>query len=53
VLQDVVAERWWTRAAVVEHAASRRPSAVEGTEVDTRRYGDTGVSIFRRVESDG
>lgn len=53
VLQDVVAERWWTRAAVVEHAASRRPSAVAGTEVDTRRYGDTGVSIFRRVESDG
>ena len=50
VLESVVAEGWWTRAAVVEHAASRRPAATPGTEVDTRRYGDTGVSIFRRVE---
>ncbi|HET6362185.1 MAG TPA: 16S rRNA (guanine(966)-N(2))-methyltransferase RsmD [Gemmatimonadota bacterium] len=49
VLESVVAERWWTRAAVVEHAASRRPATMPGTEVDTRRYGDTGISIFRRV----
>lgn len=48
LLECVVAEGWWTRAAVLEHAAARRPSAPSGTEVDTRRYGDTGVSIFRR-----
>lgn len=53
VLEAVVAGGWWTRAAVVEHAASRRPSAPRGTEVDTRRYGDTGLSIFRRVEGAG
>ncbi len=50
LLESVVAEGWWTRAAVVEHAASRRPDAPPGTDVDTRRYGDTGVSIFRRAE---
>ncbi|HJU87024.1 MAG TPA: 16S rRNA (guanine(966)-N(2))-methyltransferase RsmD [Gemmatimonadota bacterium] len=50
VLEKVVAEGWWTRAAVVEHAGSRRPAAPPGTEGDTRRYGDTGISIFRRVE---
>lgn len=48
VLESVVGEEWWTRAAVVEHAATRRPAAPPGTRVDTRRYGDTGVSIFRR-----
>jgi 16S rRNA (guanine966-N2)-methyltransferase len=48
VLESVVAGGWWTRAAVVEHAASRRPAAPTGTEVDTRRYGDTALSIFRR-----
>jgi 16S rRNA (guanine(966)-N(2))-methyltransferase RsmD len=51
ILEGVVAERWWTQAAVVEHAASRRPVAPPDTEVDTRRYGDTGVSIFRRAEA--
>jgi 16S rRNA (guanine966-N2)-methyltransferase len=50
LLDSVVAEGWWTRAAVVEHAASRRPAAPPGIEADTRRYGDTGVSIFRRAE---
>jgi len=50
VLDHVVAAGWWTRAAVVEHAAPRRPAPPPGTEVDTRRYGDTGISIFRRVE---
>ena len=50
LLENVVAEGWWTRAAVVEHTASRRLAAPPGTAVDTRRYGDTGVSIFRRVE---
>ena len=43
LLDSVVGQGWWTRAAVVEHAPP-------GTEVDTRRYGDTGVSIFRRSE---
>lgn len=51
VLNHVVAERWWTKAVVVEHAASRGPAAPPGTEVDTRRYGDTGISIFRRLEA--
>ena len=51
ILENVVAKGWWTRAAVVEHAASRPPAAPPGTEVDTRRYGDTGVSIFRRAGS--
>jgi 16S rRNA (guanine966-N2)-methyltransferase len=51
LLESVVAEGWWSRAAVVEHAAARRPAAPPGTEVDTRRYGDTGVSIFRRARS--
>ncbi len=50
LLDSVVGQGWWTRAAVVEHAASRHPAAPPGTEVDTRRFGDTGVSIFRRSE---
>jgi 16S rRNA (guanine966-N2)-methyltransferase len=53
VLENVVAEAWWTRATVVEHASSRRPAAPSGTEVDTRRYGDTGISIFRRLDGAG
>ena len=52
-LEDVVGGEWWTRAAVLEHAATRRPTAPPGTEMDTRRYGDTGISIFRRVEGAG
>ena len=51
LLESVVGQGWWTRAAVVEHASSRHPAAPPGTEVDTRRYGDTGVSIFRRPGS--
>ena len=51
LLESVVGQGWWTTAAVVEHASSRHPAAPQGTEVDTRRYGDTGVSIFRRTEA--
>lgn len=48
VLSDVAGGTWWTTAAVLEHAASRPPVVPEGLLADTRRYGDTGVTIFRR-----
>jgi 16S rRNA (guanine966-N2)-methyltransferase len=48
VLEGVVAPGWWTTAAVVEHAASRGPAAPPGLEADSRRYGDTGLTIFWR-----
>jgi 16S rRNA (guanine966-N2)-methyltransferase len=48
VLDHVVAQTWWTTAAVVEHSASRPPATPAGLEADARRYGDTGVTIFRR-----
>jgi 16S rRNA (guanine966-N2)-methyltransferase len=48
ILENVVSGSWWTTAVVVEHAASRPPVAPAGLEADTRRYGDTGVTIFRR-----
>lgn len=50
VLEAVVEEEWWTTAAVIEHASDRSPAAPAGREADTRRYGDTGVTIFRRPE---
>lgn len=49
ILEDVVGESWWTTAAVLEHVASRLPAAPAGRHADTRRYGDTGVTIFRRT----
>jgi 16S rRNA (guanine966-N2)-methyltransferase len=52
ILEHVVEREWWTTAAVVEHAASRSPSAPAGLDADTRRYGDTGVTIFRRASGD-
>jgi 16S rRNA (guanine966-N2)-methyltransferase len=48
VLEAVVGGEWWTTAAVVEHAAGRAPCAPAGFAADTRRYGDTGITIFRR-----
>jgi 16S rRNA (guanine(966)-N(2))-methyltransferase RsmD len=48
VLADVAGGTWWTTAAVLEHAASRPPATPDGLSSDTRRYGDTGVTIFRR-----
>lgn len=52
IVEHVVEREWWTTAAVVEHAASRPPSACAGLDADTRRYGDTGLTIFRRVSGD-
>lgn len=49
VLREVVGEEWWTTAAVLEHAASRHPDVPAGLEADTRRYGDTALTIFRRT----
>jgi len=49
ILEDVVGESWWTTAAVLEHVASRLPATPAGRHADTRRYGDTGVTIFRRT----
>lgn len=48
ILEDVVGGSWWTTAAVVEHVATRSPTTPAGLEADTRRYGDTGVTIYRR-----
>ena len=48
LLTAVAGGSWWTRAVVLEHAASRPPSTPAGLEADTRRYGDTGVTVFRR-----
>jgi 16S rRNA (guanine966-N2)-methyltransferase len=49
VLEAVVGGGWWTEAAVVEHAAGRAPAPPAGLVADTRRYGDTGITIFRRA----
>ncbi|MDX1622401.1 MAG: 16S rRNA (guanine(966)-N(2))-methyltransferase RsmD [Gemmatimonadota bacterium] len=49
ILREVVERPWWTRACVVEHAADREPSATGAAEeTETRRYGDTALSIFWR-----
>lgn len=48
ILADVAGGTWWTTAAVLEHAATQPPATPEGLSADTRRYGDTGVTIFRR-----
>ena len=52
LLSAVVGGTWWTTAVVIEHAASRPPSTPEGLLADTRRYGDTGVTIFRRASGE-
>lgn len=52
ILEDVVAREWWSTAVVVEHAAARPPATPAGVEADTRRYGDTGLTIFRRPAGD-
>lgn len=52
ILADVVGGSWWTTAAVLEHPGSRSPAAPAGLSADTRRYGDTGVTIFRRGTSE-
>lgn len=48
LMRDVVGEAWWTTAAVLEHSAARQPDTPAGIDADTRRYGDTAVTIFRR-----
>lgn len=49
VVADAVAGPWWTRAFVLEHAAGASlPPAPAGLSADTRRYGDTAVTLFRR-----
>jgi 16S rRNA (guanine966-N2)-methyltransferase len=52
ILEDVVGREWWSTAVVVEHAASRPPDTPSGLVADTRRYGDTGLTIFRRSMGD-
>ena len=52
ILEDVVGREWWNTAVVVEHAASRPPDTPAGLVADTRRYGDTGLTIFRRPVGD-
>jgi 16S rRNA (guanine966-N2)-methyltransferase len=48
VLRDVIEENWWTTTAVLEHAAGPDPEIPAGLESDTRRYGDTALTIVRR-----
>lgn len=48
IVEALGAGRWWTTAAVLEHPAGRPPEAPAGLLADTRRYGDTGVTILRR-----
>jgi 16S rRNA (guanine(966)-N(2))-methyltransferase RsmD len=52
ILEDVVSREWWRIAVVVEHAASRPPDTPADLLADTRRYGDTGLTIFRRSTGD-
>ena len=48
-LLDIAADAgWWTRAWVVEHEASRRPS-LPASEMETRRYGDTALTFVWRT----
>lgn len=45
----VVGAPWWTRAVVLEHASSRTPPAAPvGVSAETRRYGDTAITLYRR-----
>lgn len=49
VAAAVVEAEWWTRIAVLEHAArTEPPAAPEGVAAETRRYGDTAITIYRR-----
>ncbi|MFN2383338.1 MAG: 16S rRNA (guanine(966)-N(2))-methyltransferase RsmD [Gemmatimonadota bacterium] len=46
----LVEQPWWERVCVVEHAASATwPAIGGGLERDTRRYGDTALSLFWRA----
>jgi 16S rRNA (guanine(966)-N(2))-methyltransferase RsmD len=47
--RHVVAGAVWTRACVLEHAArTEPPPAPAGARADTRRYGDTAVTLYWR-----
>lgn len=47
--REVVGGSLWTRAFVLEHAArAEPPPAPPGARADTRRYGDTAVTLYWR-----
>ena len=48
IVEALGAGTWWTTAAVLEHPSARAPEPPAGFDADTRRYGDTGVTILRR-----
>ena len=46
----VVDASWWTRVCVIEHAVDRPPpDAVRPVERETRRYGDTALTLLWRA----
>ena len=48
IVEALGAGTWWTTAAVLEHPSARAPEPPAGFDADTRRYGDTGVTILHR-----
>ncbi|MBW3661358.1 MAG: 16S rRNA (guanine(966)-N(2))-methyltransferase RsmD [Gemmatimonadetes bacterium] len=49
IVSELVHGSWWRTAFVLEHAAARDvPAAPVDLSADTRRYGDTAVTFFRR-----
>jgi 16S rRNA (guanine966-N2)-methyltransferase len=47
--EAVLEKRWWKTVAVIEHSSSTEPPApAPGTRNDTRRYGDTAITLYWR-----
>jgi len=50
LVRELVEQPWWGRVCVIEHAASALwPEIAGAVEPDTRRYGDTALSLFWRA----
>lgn len=47
---SVIGAGWWTTAVALEHgSATAPPEAPPGVEADTRRYGDTAITLYVRT----
>lgn len=47
---EILDASWWTRVCVIEHAADRRPpDPARPLERETRRYGDTALTLHWRA----
>ena len=50
IREAVIGAGWWTTAVVLEHAAmTAPPEPPAGVTADTRRYGDTAITLYVRT----